>query len=66
MSGEKEKRVEQWIKVKRLGKESEILDRKIAEKGIYIEEVVKWIGTNNIYFTDTATLIIVRRCKNST
>jgi hypothetical protein len=41
MSGEKEKRVEQWIKVKRLGKESEILDRKIAEKGIYIEEVVK-------------------------
>lgn len=40
MSGEKEKAVEQWIKAKELGKESEILDRKIAEK-IYIEEVVK-------------------------
>jgi len=37
MSGEKEKALEQWKKAKEMGKESEILDRKIAE-GTYIEE----------------------------
>lgn len=36
-SGEKEKAVEQWKKAKELGKESEILDRKIAEE-TYIED----------------------------
>jgi len=37
MLGDKEKAVEQWKKAKELGKESETLDRKIAE-GKYIEE----------------------------
>jgi len=37
MTGEKEKAVEQWIKAKELGKESETLDRKIEEK-TYFEE----------------------------
>ena len=37
MSGEKDAAVEQWIKAKELGKESSVLDRKIAEKK-YIEE----------------------------
>lgn len=37
MSGEKEKAVEQWEKAKEMGKKSEILDRKIAEK-TYIED----------------------------
>lgn len=37
MSGEKEKAIEQWKKAKELGKESEVLDRKINE-GIYIED----------------------------
>ncbi len=36
MSGEKEKAVEQWKKAKELGKEGEIIDRKIAEER-YIE-----------------------------
>ena len=37
MSGEKEKAVEQWKKAKELGKEGEVLDRKITEEK-YIEE----------------------------
>lgn len=37
MIGDKEKALEQWKKAKELGKESEILDRKIAEKN-YIED----------------------------
>ena len=37
MSGEKEKALEQWKKAKEMGKESEILDRKIAEEK-YIED----------------------------
>ena len=37
MNGEKEKAVEQWKKAKEMGKESQILDRKIAEQN-YIEE----------------------------
>ena len=37
MSGDKEKALEQWKKAKELGKESEILDRKIAEE-TYIED----------------------------
>ncbi len=40
MNGEKEKALEQWKKAKELGKQSETLDRKIAEQ-IYIEEVIK-------------------------
>lgn len=40
MTGEKEKAVEQWKKAKELGKESEILNRKIAEEK-YIEENVE-------------------------
>ena len=40
MSGDKEKALEQWKKAKEMGKESEVLDRKIAE-GTYIEEEVK-------------------------
>lgn len=40
MTGEKEKALEQWKKAKELGKESKILDRKIAEE-IYIEENVE-------------------------
>ena len=40
MSGEKEKALEQWKKAKEMGKESDVLDRKIAE-GTYIEEEVK-------------------------
>ncbi len=38
MLGDKEKAVEQWEKAKALGKDSDILDKKIAE-GIYVEEV---------------------------
>ena len=38
MLGDKEKAVEQWEKAKALGKNSDILDKKIAE-GIYVEEV---------------------------
>ncbi|MDH6356879.1 tetratricopeptide repeat protein [Parabacteroides sp. PF5-9] len=38
MTGEKEEAVLQWKKAKELGKESEVLDRKIAEER-YIEEV---------------------------
>ena len=41
MSGEKEKALEQWKKAKEMGKESKVLDRKIAE-GIYIEEEFKY------------------------
>ena len=37
MNGDKDKAVEQWKKAKEMGKESEILDRKIAEKQ-YIED----------------------------
>ncbi len=37
MSGEKEKAVEQWKKAKEMGKDTEILNRKIAEKQ-YIED----------------------------
>lgn len=37
MTGNKEKAVEQWKKAKEMGKESELLDRKIAEEK-YIEE----------------------------
>ena len=37
MTGNKEKAIEQWKKAKELGKESEILDRKIAEE-TYIED----------------------------
>jgi len=37
MTGDHEKAMEQWIKAKELGKESEILDRKIKE-GKYIED----------------------------
>lgn len=37
MTGDPEKAVEQWIRAKEMGKESEVLDRKIIEK-IYIEE----------------------------
>lgn len=37
MSGDKEKALEQWKKAKEMGKESEILDRKIAEEK-YIED----------------------------
>ena len=40
MSGDKEKALEQWKKAKEMGKESDVLDRKIAE-GTYIEEEVK-------------------------
>ena len=40
MTGDKDKAVEQWKKARELGKESEILDRKIIE-GKYIEEEVK-------------------------
>ncbi|RHJ81001.1 lipopolysaccharide assembly protein LapB [Parabacteroides sp. AM08-6] len=40
MLGDKENAVEQWKKAKELGKESEILDRKIAEEK-YIEENVE-------------------------
>ena len=40
MNGEKEKALEQWKKAMELGKQSETLDRKIAEQ-IYIEEVIK-------------------------
>ena len=40
MNGEKEKALEQWKKAKELGKQSETLDRKIAEQ-IYSEEVIK-------------------------
>lgn len=39
MTGDKEKALEQWKKAKELGKESDVLDRKI-EEGIYIEEEV--------------------------
>lgn len=39
MSGDKEKAIEQWKKARELGKESEVLDRKIIE-GKYIEEEV--------------------------
>ena len=38
MLGDKEKAVEQWEKAKALGKDSDVLDKKIAE-GIYVEEV---------------------------
>lgn len=38
MSGEKEKAVEQWKKAKETGKESEVLNRKIAEEK-YIEDM---------------------------
>lgn len=37
MNGNKEKALEQWKKAKEMGKESEVLDRKIAE-GQYVEE----------------------------
>ena len=37
MSGDKEKAVEQWKKAKEMGKNTEVLDRKIAE-GTYIED----------------------------
>ena len=37
MSGDKEKAVEQWKKAKEMGKDTEILNRKIAEKQ-YIED----------------------------
>ena len=37
MTGEKDKAVEQWKKAREMGKESEVLDRKIIE-GKYIEE----------------------------
>lgn len=37
MKGEKDKALEQWKKAKELGKESKVLERKIAE-GVYIEE----------------------------
>lgn len=40
MTGDKDKAVEQWKKARELGKESEVLDRKIIE-GKYIEEEVK-------------------------
>ena len=40
MSGDKEKALEQWKKAKEMGKESDVLDRRIAE-GTYIEEEVK-------------------------
>ena len=36
-SGDKEKAVEQWKKAKEMGKDSEILNRKIAEQQ-YIED----------------------------
>lgn len=39
MTGDKDKAVEQWKKARELGKESEVLDRKIIE-GKYIEEEV--------------------------
>jgi Tfp pilus assembly protein PilF len=38
MSGEKERAVEQWVKARDAGKQSPILDRKIAD-GVYIEEI---------------------------
>lgn len=41
MSGEKEKAVEQWQKAKEMGKISQVLDRKIAEKQYLPEEIVK-------------------------
>ena len=41
MKGDKEKALEQWKKAKELGKESEVLDRKIAE-GVYIEEGIQY------------------------
>ena len=37
MIGDKDKAIEQWKKAREMGKESEILDRKIIE-GKYIEE----------------------------
>ena len=37
MNGDKEKAVEQWKKAKEMGKNSEVLDRKIAEE-TYIED----------------------------
>ncbi len=37
MNGDKEKAVEQWKKAKEMGKDSEILNRKIAEQQ-YIED----------------------------
>ena len=37
MTGDKEKALEQWKKAQELGKDTEILKRKIAE-GIYIED----------------------------
>ena len=40
MSGEKEKAIEQWKKAKEMGKESTILDEKIA-KGEYIEDTTE-------------------------
>ena len=40
MSGDKEKALEQWKKAKEMGKESDVLNRKIAEE-TYIEEEVK-------------------------
>ena len=40
MSGEKEKAIEQWEKAKEMGKESTILDEKIA-KGEYIEDTTE-------------------------
>ncbi len=40
MTGDKDKAIEQWKKARELGKESEVLDRKIIE-GKYIEEEVK-------------------------
>jgi tetratricopeptide (TPR) repeat protein len=41
MKGDKEKALEQWKKAKELGKESKVLDRKIAE-GVYIEEGIQY------------------------
>lgn len=41
MTGDKEKALEQWKKAKEMGKESKVLDRKIAE-GIYIEEEISY------------------------
>lgn len=40
MNGEKEKAIEQWEKAKEMGKESTILDEKIA-KGEYIEDTTE-------------------------